>query len=314
MKVLVTGGAGFIASHITDKLIEQGHDVVCVDNLSTGTEENINPQATFYKEDITSDNIREIFIIERPECVIHHAAQIDVQKSIRYPVEDAKINILGTINILESCKEAGTKKIIYASSAAVYGDPQYLGVDEIHSIVPLSHYGISKYTPEHYIKAYEKLYGLRYTILRYANVYGTRQISKGEGGVISIFVENLLNNNSPIIFGDGEQTRDFIYVEDIAAANVAALTFGDNFVLNVSTNERTSINQLVYMLNRVANTELPIVYREARNGDIVHSCLDNTLAKSELKWAPKFTLKEGLQKTVSYYVLKRELQPQVQAL
>lgn len=301
MKVLVTGGAGFIGSHIVDRLIEQSYDVVIIDNLSTGKFENIHAKVKMYQIDITSEQVKEVFAIEKPNFVIHQGAQIDVQKSLKDPMFDAQVNILGTINILENCKTYGVEKIVYASSAAVYGTPDYLGVDEKHTVDPLSFYGISKHTPEHYIKAYSYLYGLNYTILRYANVYGIRQDPKGEGGVISIFVDKLLNNEAPIIFGDGEQTRDFIYVSDIADANIAALSNGNNTIFNISCNKQTSINKLVEVMNKIANTNLEPIYKEVRSGDIVHSYLDNDKAIESLDWRPKFTLNEGLDRTIKYY-------------
>ncbi|MCM3068382.1 SDR family oxidoreductase [Priestia flexa] len=301
MKVLVTGGAGFIGSNIVDRLIEQSFEVVIIDNLSTGREENLNPKAKFYKMDIISDEVKEVFATEKPDYVIHHGAQIDVQKSLTNPLFDAQVNILGTINILENCKLYGVRKIVYASSAAVYGDPDYLGVDEKHQVNPLSFYGISKHTPEHYLKAYSHLYGLKYTILRYANVYGIRQDPKGEGGVVSIFVDKLLSNELPIIFGDGEQTRDFIYVSDIADANILALSKGDNDILNISCNQQTSINDLLSLMNNLANKNLHPVYKEERSGDIKHSYLDNSKAIEILNWKPKYTLSTGLKETLNYY-------------
>ncbi|MBE3591900.1 MAG: SDR family oxidoreductase [Thermoanaerobacter sp.] len=301
MKVLVTGGAGFIGSNIVDLLIENGHEVVIVDNLSTGKEEFINKKAIFYKKDITDDDLYEIFEKEKPDYVIHQAAQIDVQKSIDNPVFDAKVNILGTVNLLKCCRKSGVKKVIYASSAAVYGNPEYLPIDEVHKINPISYYGISKHTPEHYFEVYRQLYGLKYTILRYANVYGIRQDPKGEGGVISIFIDKMLKGERPIIFGDGKQTRDFVYVKDVAKANLLALERGDNEVVNISTNKPTSINELVEMMNKIMNTSLEPIYTEPRKGDIVHSYLDNKKALDVFGWKPEYSLEEGLKETIEYY-------------
>lgn len=230
MKVLVTGGAGFIGSHVVDCLIESGHETVVVDNLATGKASHVHPKAKLYVTDIRSKELKEIVETEKPRVVIHQAAQVSVKRSVDEPLWDAEINILGTLNLLECCRAANVEKLIYASSAAVYGDPVYVGVDERHLIQPLSLYGVSKYTPELYIKVYHHLYGLNYTILRYANVYGPRQDSEGEGGVVSIFIDKLLKGEQPIIYGDGEQTRDFVYVTDVAQANVMALTRGDGGV------------------------------------------------------------------------------------
>ena len=212
MEVLVTGGAGFIGSNIVDGLIEADHQVIVVDNLSTGKKENLNEQAEFYNLDLEDQELKEIFRENEISHVIHHAAQIDVQHSIKDPLFDAQNNILSTINLLECCRAYNVKKIIYASSAAVYGEPDYLPVDEDHPIKAMSPYGISKHTPEHYIKMYSELYNLKYTIFRYANVYGPRQDPKGEGGVVSIFVDKMLAEERPVIFGDGQQTRDFVLI------------------------------------------------------------------------------------------------------
>ena len=302
MRVLVTGGAGFIASHIVDELIKLKHHVCIVDNLSTGKEENINQEATFYKCDITEiDKLRLVFEVEQPEVVIHHAAQIDIQTSLKKPAFDAENNIVGTINILECCREFGVKKIIYPSSAAVYGDPKYLPVDEKHPVDPISFYGISKHTPEHYIKVYAQLYGFDYTIFRYANVYGVRQDPKGEGGVVSIFVDKLLNNETPFIFGDGEQTRDFIYVKDIARANILALHKGDNELINIGTNKGITVNELFKVMKNISRSKVDVIHREERKGDILHSHLDNKKAEEKLGWKIEFKMEDGIRETVEYY-------------
>lgn len=301
MNVLVTGGAGFIGSHIVDKLINEGLDVVVIDNLSTGKLENLNEKAKFYNLDITSKQLATVFEKEKIDVVIHQAAQTDVQKSLQDPISDSKVNINGTINLLKCCRKYNVRKIIYASSAAVYGKPEYLPIDEKHPIQPMSFYGISKFTPENYFRIYKELYGLNYTILRYSNIYGPRQDSKGEGGVIAIFIDKLLNEQTPIIFGDGEQTRDFLYVEDVAEANFRAIFKGDGEILNISTNTRISINQLYTELTSILHLDLKPHYREARLGDILHSSLNNQKAIQILNWQPKYTFSEGLLKTVSYY-------------
>jgi UDP-glucose 4-epimerase len=304
MNILVTGGAGFIGSNITDFLLGIGYEVVIVDNLSTGKEEFINKKAIFYKKDITDDDLYEIFEKEKPDFVVHQAAQIDIQKSIKNPVFDTKVNILGTVNLLECCRKSGVKKIVYASSAAVYGDPEYLPVDEKHKVAPISYYGISKHTPEHYFEVYCKLYGLEYTILRYANVYGIRQDPKGEGGVISIFIDKMLKGERPVIFGDGNQTRDFIYVKDIAKANILALEKGDNEIINISTNKVTTINELVDKMNKFMEEPQKPIYKEPRKGDILNSYLDNKKALEVLGWEPEYQLEQGLKETIEYYKIK----------
>jgi len=300
-KVLVTGGAGFIGSHVVDKFILKGYNVVVVDNLSTGDPKNLNKRAKIHEVDITSPELNRIFLQERPDYVVHQAAQIDVQKSLADPLYDARVNIIGTLNILECSRKIGVKKLVYASSAALYGDPEYLGIDEQHRAYPMSNYGVSKYTPEHYLRVYDGLYGLSYVVLRYANVYGPRQLATGEGGVISIFINRMLNNKPPVVFGDGKQTRDFIYVEDVAEANLKAVEGDSKGVYNISTNKQTSVNQLVELLKGIIKTDVEPVYKAPRAGDIRHSFLDNTKAVKELKWKPRTTLYEGLCRTVEYY-------------
>lgn len=301
MKVLVTGGAGFVASHIVDLLIEKGIKVVVVDNLSTGNVNNLNPSATFYNMDITDPGVEDIFLTEQPTHVIHHAAQIDVQKSLRDPVYDAKVNILGSIQLFQLCVKHRIEKVIYASSAAVYGTPEFLGINENHPINPMSFYGVSKHTPEFYLKVFNQLDGLQYTVLRYSNVYGYRQDAKGEGGVIAIFTDKILSNSSPYIFGDGEQTRDFVYVKDVARANFLALTNGDLETINISCNKHTSVNDLFYIINKIVGTTIKPIYAPARMGEIQHSYMDNKKAEEVLAWYPEYSLLDGLQEMIKYY-------------
>lgn len=302
MKVLVTGGAGFIGSHIVDYLIKNKHEAIVVDNLSTGKEENINAASVFYRVDITDyKSLEKVFKIEKPDYVMHHAAQISIQNSIINPTFDADTNIIGTINLLRCCVKFDTKKIIYASSAAVYGNPVYLGVDEEHPVQPLSFYGVSKQTPEHYIKVFSNLFNLNYTILRYSNAYGIRQDPKGEGGVVSIFVDKLLNKEQPVIFGDGLQTRDFVYVEDIALANLAAIHSGDGEIVNISINQPTSLIELLKMMNDICGTKIKPIYTEAKPGDIKTSYLDNGKARQILSWEPLYSIQEGLRLTIEFY-------------
>ncbi len=301
MNILVTGGAGFIGSNLVDRLIEEGHKITVIDNLSTGKMENVHSEAKFYQLDICSETIRDIFKKEKIDIVYHEAAQIDVQKSINDPIFDGDVNILGTVNVLEACKEANVKKIIYSSSAAAYGEPKYLGIDEKHPINPISYYGISKYTPENYIRAYNELYNIDYTILRYANVYGIRQDPKGEGGVIAIFMDKLFKNESPIIFGDGSATRDFIYVSDVVKANIKALSKGSKEVFNIGTGKATSIKKLFNVMKEIMETDVEVKYGEERKGDIKHSFFDITKAKKELRWTPQHSLEEGLDTTIKHY-------------
>ncbi|MDQ0970515.1 UDP-glucose 4-epimerase [Neobacillus niacini] len=300
MNVIVTGGAGFIGSNLVDRLINEGFDTYVIDNLSSGKRKFLNPRAKFYQSDILDlQKMKELFEEVKPKAVFHLAAQIDVQTSIHNPGLDAQMNILGTINIIELCKTYNSK-LIYSSSAAVYGPPLNLPVCEQHPIHPLSNYGISKYTPELYIRCYAQLYNVKYTILRYANVYGPRQMPKGEGGVISIFINKIINNEIPVVFGDGEHTRDFIYVEDVVTANLSALNAEKSGTYNISTNKRISINKLIEKINTILNKNVVPEYKAERLGDINHSCLDNQLAKMELKWQPKYSIIEGLAKTCQF--------------
>ncbi|MCT8975965.1 NAD-dependent epimerase/dehydratase family protein [Clostridium sp. CX1] len=302
MKILVTGGLGFIGSNVVDELIANKHEVCIIDNLSTGRISNLNENARFYKCNITNiDALKLVFQIERPEIVFHFAAQIDVQTSLDKPSFDANNNIIGTINILECCKFFSVKKIIYPSSAAVYGDPRKLPIDENHIIDPISFYGISKHTPEHYIKIYCSLYNIKYTIFRYSNVYGIRQDPKGEGGVVSIFIDKFLKNKSPLIFGNGEQTRDFIYVKDVSRANLLALYDGDNCIFNISTGLSITINNLFLTMKKILNSDINAIYQEQRQGDIYNSYLCNNLARDVLKWDIRYTLEDGIRETISYY-------------
>ncbi|ADG83667.1 NAD-dependent epimerase/dehydratase family protein [Thermincola potens] len=301
MKVLVTGGAGFIGSHIVDRLILEGYEVVVADNLSTGSPANINAESRFYQVDITGDDLQDLFAKEKPEVVIHHAAQADVQVAQREPVFDSMTNILGTVNLLQCCITYNAKKLIYASSAAVYGAPCYLPVDENHPVNPISNYGISKYVPELYIKAFHKNFNLNYTILRYANVYGPRQGLKGEGGVVFLFARRFLAGEPPLIYGDGEQTRDFVFVEDIVNANLLALEQGDGMVINIGTGAQVSVNDLCSRFREIFKSDLRAEYLEPRPGDIKKSVFDISLAKNVLGWQPLVSLETGLRQTIEFY-------------
>ncbi len=299
--VIVTGGAGFIASHIIDKLIVQGYRVVCIDNLSCGQIENVNSQAVFYNIDMGDNRIDSIFKAEKPQVVIHHAAQVEVEQSLNKPVDDAQTNIIGSLNVFENCVRNGVQKVIYASSAAVYGEPLYLGIDENHPIKPQSCYGISKHTPEYYLQVLAAHHKLKYTVLRYANVYGPRQGEKGEGGVVSRFFIDMLKERSPIIFGDGNQTRDFIYVGDVVNANLNAIQLGDGEVMNISTHQQMSVNQLFLVISKILNFAGKPQYSEPRAGDILNSYLDNRKAQRILNWQAQFSLEAGLKETCRYY-------------
>jgi len=304
MNILVTGGAGFIASHIVDYLIAEGHTLAVVDNLSFGKREHVHHAASFYEMDILSPDLPDVFASFKPQVVIHHAAQIDVQTSLNQPLYDAKVNILGTIAVLEQCKKHGVQKIIYPSTAAVYGSPLYANVKEDHPLKPLSFYGLSKLTPEQYIEMFANLYNLDYTILRYSNAYGIRQKSNGEGGVVSIFIEHLLKGETPAIYGDGEQTRDFVYVKDIVTANAAALSRGNKGIFNISSNQPTTINELLREICEIFQVPVTCRHLPPRAGEIVHSRLNNEAARQQLGWQPVYTLQNGLRETCAYYMAK----------
>jgi UDP-glucose 4-epimerase len=301
MKVLVTGGAGFIGSHVVDLLIQSGYEPLVVDNLMSGKRENVPPNVRFIDVDVSSPQIEDIFAEEKPDLVIHLAAQVDVAYSIQNPVEDANQNILGTIRLLTCCHKYKVKKFIFSSSCAVYGEKDDCSIRETFPIQPQSFYGISKYTSEMYIQIFNILHNVPYTILRYANVYGPRQTSKGEGGVISIFFKKVLNGESPFIYGDGEQTRDFVYVKDVALANVLAIEKGTNEILNIGCNSKTSINGLFQMVTSLASINIPSLSMPERKGDIRYSRLDNTKASNLLGWTPAYDLQAGLNETLKYY-------------
>lgn len=302
MKILVTGGAGFIGSHVVDAMIADGHDVVVVDNLSTGKESNLNPKAHLYKIDLRDPQLIDVFSAERPELVDHHAAQADVRKSVTDPVYDADINIHGTLNLLECARKSGVRKVIYISSGgAVYGEPVYLPCDEDHPIIPLCPYGVTKHTIEHYLYIYKFIYGMDYTILRYANVYGPRQDPQGEAGVVAIFTGRMLKGQPVAIFGSGEQLRDFVFVGDCARANVLALTKGSERIYNLGCGRATSINEIFSELKNITAYPEDARYEAAKAGETFRIYLNNQRAGRELGWQPAYKLEDGLRLTVDYF-------------
>ncbi|KEZ52161.1 NAD-dependent epimerase/dehydratase family protein [Metabacillus indicus] len=294
MKVLVTGGAGFVGSHLVDEYIKNGYETVVVDSMISGNHLHLNSKAVFYEADICSEDFKEIVKKEKPDFINHHAANINVQSSIKNPDFDARVNILGTINVLESCVLLGGIPIIYPSSAAIYGTPKYLAVDEEHPINPISNYGISKYTPEQYIRVYHELYDIPYSILRYSNVYGPRQNSKGEGGVVSILLNSVLESSCFTKYGKGDQTRDFIHVKDVVNANIKATETILNTAVNISNNKQTSLNELINLFMEVSNKDLRVFEAEERTGDIKYSCLSNEKASLMLGWRAEHGLLGGI--------------------
>ncbi len=303
MKILVTGGAGFIGSHVVDRCISLGHEVTVVDNLLAGKEKYLNPDVKFYKLDIRHlQELDQVFKKEEFEIVNHHAAQIDVRKSVRDPLFDADINICGSLNLLACSLKYEVRKFIFASSGgAVYGEPLYLPVDEDHPIDPGSPYGVSKHTFEHYLRLYSALCGLRFTALRYSNVYGPRQDHSGEAGVIAIFISRMLSDDNLTINGDGKQIRDYIYVDDVVDANVKALGGGDGEILNIGTGRGISVNALFRKLKEISGYKKKPLHAPLPLGDLKRIYLDNRRAKTSLGWAPKTSLEEGLVKTVEWF-------------
>ncbi|CUH93947.1 putative UDP-glucose 4-epimerase [Propionispora sp. 2/2-37] len=299
MKVLVTGGAGFIGSHIVDRLLEDNIQVYILDNLSTGAMRNINPGAVFLKKDIRDRDVTELFIRERFDYVVHQAAQTTVSRSLANPYYDCDVNVLGMVNVLEASRVSGVKKIVFASSAAVYGDTAVLPLTEDCRTHPKSFYGESKLTGEKYLEKYYENFGLEYVALRYANVYGERQADSGEGGVISIFSKKLSAGEPLTVYGDGCQTRDYVYVRDVAAANYEAL-FKEaiNCSVNISTAIETSVNELIRNMARITEQTPQAIYTAERQNDIRRSVLSNQAAGSKLGWCPNYTLAEGLSLTL----------------
>jgi UDP-glucose 4-epimerase len=302
MKILVTGGAGFIGSHVVDAMLAAGHDVVVVDNLSTGRQQNLNPKARFYQVDIRSPELIEVFERERPEVVDHHAAQMDVRRSVAEPLLDADINVLGTLNLLEAARTHGTRKVIYISTGgAVYGEPRYLPCDEDHPIDPICQYGVSKHVVEHYLFVYRHLYGMDYTVIRYPNVYGPRQNPHGEAGVVAIFTGRMLAGQPVTINGTGEQERDFVYVADCARANVLALNQGSAGIFNLGSSRGVSVNLLFSTLANIIGYPSEPKLGPAKPGETSKIYLDGSRALASLGWSPTVTLEQGLQLTVEHF-------------
>lgn len=302
MRILVTGGAGFIGSNIVDAYIDAGHEVAVIDNLSNGKEENLNPKARFYKIDIRSPEIDLVFAKEKPDILNHHAAQIDVRKSVSDPIYDAGVNITGMIGLLQSSIKHVVKKVIFASSGgAIYGEPKVLPADEDTLLDPLAPYAASKVAGEYYLRCYSNLHGLKYTALRYGNVYGPRQDPFGEAGVIAIFCNAMYANKEVKIFGTGEQLRDYVYVGDIVRANLLALGKGDNVGINIGTGTGISVNELYTRLKDIIGYRKDAVYHPPRQGELEKTYLTNAKAKEILGWEPLVDIQKGLELTAKFF-------------
>lgn len=308
MHILVTGGAGFIGSHLMRKLAARGMDAVAVDNLSTGLAENLLPGMELVKRDIHDPALEELFRGKHFDAVVHLAAQTLVSDSMTDPENDMYQNIAGTVRVLECCRKYGVKRVIFSSSAATYGDvaESALPIQETMPQQPLSFYGLTKTTVERYLELYHRAYGLNYVVLRFANVYGERQGDGGEGGVISIFAKRLAEGKGITIFGDGKQTRDFVYAGDIADGIIDALTTDAcNAHYNLSTAHETSLNELVDIFAKVSGRPITPAYGPAREGDIYRSSLDNSKAEKDLHWTPKVSLEEGLRATYEDFAKRK---------
>ncbi len=301
MRTLVTGGAGFIGSHVVDMLLAAGHEVAVVDNLVSGVRSNLHAQARFYEVDIVSPDLERVVLAEHPEVVFHQAAQPSVKASTDDPRYDAQVNVLGLVNTLEACVVAGVRKVVFASSGATYGNPEYLPMTEDHPQRPESPYGITKWVGEQYLRYYAHDRGLQFTSLRYGNVYGPRQDPHGEAGVVAIFTRQLLLGHQPIIHWDGEQVRDYVYVGDVASANLLAARAGDGRCYGIGTGRGTSVNQLYHMLCDLLGTSVEPRRGARRPGDLRAAVFDAARACSDLGWEPRCTLQRGLEATVASF-------------
>ena len=306
MRIVVTGGAGFIGSHIVDALVERGHHVAAIDDLSSGRRENVNAGARLHVVDVASPELATVMERERPDVVIHQAAQMSVRRSVADPQHDATVNIVGGLNVYQSCVRLGVKKVLFASSGGcVYGDQESLPSAETSRPRPESPYGIAKYANEHYLRYYYGTHGLPSVSLRYANVYGPRQNPLGEAGVVAIFASQLLSGETPTIFGTGEQTRDYVYVGDVVAANLAALDYDGTGILNVGTGVETNVNELYERIRTLLGSSVSAKRGDPIPGEQMRSVVDVTRAKQVLNWEPTTPLEKGLGETLEWFRTNR---------
>jgi UDP-glucose 4-epimerase len=301
LRVLATGGAGFIGSHLVDALLQRGDEVIVIDDLSSGTRQNLNPDVEFHQLDIRSRQAADLVQRRRPEAIVHHAAQMSVSRSVREPAFDADVNLMGSINLLEAARQVEARFIFASTGGALYGDADILPTPETYPAWPVSPYGVSKLAFEHYLHCYGVQHGLGYTALRYANVYGPRQNPHGEAGVVAIFCLNLLSGESPTVNGDGKQTRDFIHVADVVQANLAALDGNQRGHFNVGTGRPCDINTLFEIVERRMGVSLGKRHGPPRPGDQRRSVLDSSLIAEKLGWRPGLSLEEGVADTVDWF-------------
>lgn len=302
MKILVTGGAGFIGSHVCDAFLAKGHEVHALDDLSSGKRENLDPRVKLFVADIRSKEAHELILAEKYDAMAHLAAQMDVRKSVADPRFDADVNIGGFLNLLEACAKAGTKRVVFSSTGgAIYGEQDVFPAPESHATRPVSPYGTSKAAGELYLGYYAAQYGLSYCALRYSNVYGPRQNPHGEAGVVAIFSERLLDGRGCTIFGDGKQTRDFVFVKDVARANALAMESSFKGAINIGTGVESDLNQLYSLMAKAAGVDAPAQYAPRKPGEQMRSCIANDRAREVLGWKPEVALADGLAQTIAFF-------------
>jgi UDP-glucose 4-epimerase len=304
VRTLVTGGAGFIGSHIVDLLVAEGHEVAVVDNLASGKRSNLDPRARLYVQDVVdADGLRRVLEAERPEVVFHEAAQMSVKVSTDRPIYDAEVNVIGLLNLLEGCVATGVRKVLFAGSGATYGNPDYLPIDEQHPQRPAAPYGITKMVAEHYLRYYAADHGLHFTSLRYGNVYGPRQDAHGEAGVVAIFANQLLSDGTPMIHWDGEQTRDYVHAADVARANLLAAAPGksDDQCYCIGTGVGATVNRIYELVSREVGVKVEPRHGPRRPGDLRAAYFDTTRARNDLGWQAQIPLESGLADTVAWF-------------
>ncbi|HYD47465.1 MAG TPA: NAD-dependent epimerase/dehydratase family protein [Terriglobales bacterium] len=302
MKILVTGGAGFIGSHLADAFVAAGHEVIILDDLSSGRRENVSPKARLVVGDVQSDVVRDLFERERPEVLCHHAAQMDVRRSVADPAFDARVNILGLLNLMEQGRQHGLRKVVFASTGgAIYGEQDVFPAPESHPTAPLSPYGIAKLASERYLFFYSQTYGIPYVALRYANVYGPRQNPHGEAGVVAIFTQKMLRGEQPVINGDGRQTRDYVFVGDVVRANLAALQTEYCGAVNIGTGVETDVNTIFRQLVESGGFQTKEEHGAGKPGEQQRSVIDSSLAEKVLGWSPQVDLARGMAQTIEFF-------------